>query len=193
MPTRVSPRLAAAFVGFHVAVIAVFAAWYLSVLLVCTLLDMSHVWSVSLRVSAFVIAPLGAGLVTWLFARRLLRGELVRWVRATIATAGAPFSIAFVAATVLHAVLRTQELVGPTSPDGLTSIVAVRDAGLGWGADFYCDVRVLDADGRVVAEWKGGSQWPRSGPPQLRNSMRWTSPRTLEFTSRSGAHRLDVP
>ena len=84
-------------------------------------------------------------------------------------------------------------LRGPTSPSGLTVIIDVRDAHCGWSADFYSDVRVLDGSGNVVADWKDtDGQYPSDGPRLMRDSMRWTSPTTLLFTTREGTERITV-
>ena len=86
------------------------------------------------------------------------------------------------------------ELEGPTAAAGFRVRVSVRDAGLGWSADFRSDVRVVAADGARLLEWKDRhGQGMRGGPEKLRDSMQWTSPRTLTFASASGRVELMVP
>src|SRR5262245_32702911 len=175
------------------ALCAVFVAWYLVLVIVWAVLEGSDLGIGSLRAGAFVLAPLGASLVTWWFVRQLLSSHRRLWLGTTLAVVAVPRPAALLFLFLLHCALQTQELSGPPSPDGLTTIVAVRDAGLGWSADFYTDVRVLDRSGQTVAEWKGGGQWPRSGPKHLRDSLRWTTPYLLEFTDRAGPQQLHVP
>ena len=114
------------------------------------------------------------------------------WLPVTAGYAAAPVAGAIGLLFVLGWSLRSYELRGPTSSAGLQPVIAVRDAGLGIGADFYCDLRVLDATGAVIAERQLGSQHPRGGPQLLRDSMQWTSPDTLAFTTRTGAEQLNM-
>jgi hypothetical protein len=139
---------------------------------------------------ALVIA-FGTVPASWLCARLLSRSRMRWWPPITALFAG----IAFVVADTLlwSWDLVDHTLTGPVSPTGLTTFVDVHDAHAGLSADFYSDVRVLDRDGIVVAQWKDRcGQDYREGPRSLRDSMRWTSPTTLEFTACEGPQHLDV-
>lgn len=82
---------------------------------------------------------------------------------------------------------RDLELKGPRSEKGLQAFILVDDRGLGWGADFYCDVEIRDQSGKVVAKWDddGGQQSDR-GVDNLVESMRWISERTITFKTHYG-------
>jgi hypothetical protein len=139
------------------------------------------------------MAVAGALVASWLCARALSRSHRRWWL--SIAAGFGAVALALAHGLLWSVGMVDHRLTGPTSPSGLTVIVAVWDAHPGWSADFYSDVRVLDARGSVVAEWTDdGGQYPSDGPRVLRDSMRWTSPTTLEFTTRfSGTARLIVP
>ncbi|HEX6811664.1 MAG TPA: hypothetical protein VF384_08590 [Planctomycetota bacterium] len=141
---------------------------------------------------ALTTAVVGTVLACRLCARTLARSRARWWLPAAALLAVAPLPLTRAFLWSLGFV--NHELTGPTSPSGLTAIVVVRDAKPGVSADFYCNVRVLDPAGNVVAEWKDWyGQYPSDGPRLLRNSMRWTSARTLLFTTRSGLEQLNVP
>lgn len=190
---RISPRLGTTWVAFHAALFVVAVAWYVTILFFGVALDMSALPRGAMPIAAFGVGPVVTALVGWGFAKGLLRMPVLWWAPAAIVAATAPLVLGYTLLFGLQRTLRRYELPGPPSPTGLATVLAVSDAGLGIGADFYCNVRVLDGSGNVVATLECGSQYPRGGPQLLRDSMRWTSPRTLEFTSRSGAQRLDVP
>jgi hypothetical protein len=190
---RTSSKLGATWVGFHLALFVVALGWYLTALFVGVMLDMSDLPRGAMTIAALGVGPVVTGLVCWGFAKGLLRMPVLWWTPLTVVSAAAPFVLGYALLFGLQRTLGRYELPGPPSPTGLTTILALRDAGLGIGADFYCDVRVLDGNGNVVATRECGSQHPRGGPELLRDSMRWTSPTTLEFTSRDGPERLTVP
>jgi len=124
-------------------------------------------------------------------ARVLARLSMPWWPLVTAALGASSIAIAYCLLWSLGLV--DHRLSGPASPSGLTTTIVVRDAHLGWSADFYTDVQVLDARGNIVAEWKDPWGWDsRDGPRLLRDSMRWTSPGTLEFRSRDGDQQLTV-
>lgn len=174
------------------ALLAVVAAIWLAVwLLVALGLALSDAPGIS------VVALAGAATTAFVCracARTLPRLHRVLWL---------PAAMSFVAASLVPAYgllwslgLVNHSLTGPPSPLGLTTIISVRDAHLGWSADFYSDVRVLDGSGKVVAEWRDTSgQGHSDGPRALRDSMRWTSPTTLEFVTHYDGDReiLTVP
>lgn len=84
------------------------------------------------------------------------------------------------------------ELKGPESRSGVKSVVHVSQAGFHWGADFYCDVVLLDASGREVAKWNDpNGQGSARGARALHQSMRWSS-ETLLFEDIIGRNQLRV-
>ena len=86
------------------------------------------------------------------------------------------------------------DLHGPDSPSGLTVIAHVSDCGVGIGSDFYTDIKVLDGDGRIVAEWRDREgQHPRGGPQLLVQSMKWLDGSTLEFKTQVERVTLRIP
>ena len=140
---------------------------------------------------ASAIAIFGTIAACRLGKRALARLSMPWWPLATAVLGGSSFAIAYCLLWSLGLV--DHRLSGPTSPSGLTTIIVVRDAHLGWSADFYTDVRVLDTSGNIVAQWEDQGGWgSRDGPRRLRESMRWTSPNTLEFRTSYGDQHLTV-
>ncbi len=167
-------------------VVLVGASWALPWGLLAFVLGWSQGQVASL--AAFTIGFVGTVTACWLCVRLLTHSPPRWWLVIAVACGVASLALQY---TLLWTVgLVDHQLSGPASPSGLSVIVGVRDAHPGLSADFYCDVRVLDANGSVVAAHACGSQDQRDGPELLRDSMRWTSPRTLEFTTRCGPERL---
>lgn len=131
------------------------------------------------------IAIFGTVVACRLGARVLARTSMPWWPLVTAALGASSIAIAYCLQWSLG--LLDHQLGGPISPSGLTATILVRDCGLGWSADFYTDVRVLDTHGNIVAEWKDLGGWDsRDGPRRMRDSMRWTSANTLEFQTGEG-------
>ena len=134
---------------------------------------------------AVAVAIFGTVGACRLGARVLTRLSMPWWPLVTAALGASSIAIAY--CLLWSQGLVNHELAGPGSPSGLTTTIVVRDAHLGVSADFYTDVRVLDGNGNIVAEWEDLGGWDsRDGPRRFRDSMRWTSPNTLEFRTAEG-------
>ena len=73
---------------------------------------------------------------------------------------------------------------GPDSPGGDSVTIHCRDAGIGPGADYYADVSIKDSSGNLIAQWKDtDGQESKAGFHRMVESMEWTSPEALRFTS----------
>jgi len=85
---------------------------------------------------------------------------------------------------------------GPESPaGGYTVLIECKDAGFGPGADYLAHIAIKDTSGEVVARWNDPSgQKSIDGLERLIDSMTWTSPRSLGFTSHPDSRiRLSIP
>ena len=83
----------------------------------------------------------------------------------------------FVAAQVLFGAATYN---GPSSADGKIVRIVVSDRGMTPGADFYCDVKVLQPGGRLLASWNDPQgQGSRSGVTRFLESMHWKDGTTL--------------
>jgi len=84
---------------------------------------------------------------------------------------------------------------GPESPAGYTVLIECKDAGFGPGADYLAHIAIKDTSGEVVARWNDPSgQKSIDGLERLIDSMTWTSPRSLGFTSHPDSRiRLSIP
>jgi hypothetical protein len=185
------PALYGMYVLYSALIVVVLVAWGLVCLCAGAFVCRPLPGSLALLAKAICVAvPLVVG---WVFSRHLLRTHVRRWIRDAIAVAAAPFALCVATVVVLSLVLNEYELKGPTSQDGLTPVVAVRNA---WGdflPEFNSDVRVVDAAGATVATWVDHDGWQdRSGPERQRDSMRWTAPHELEFTTKAGVVKLSV-
>jgi hypothetical protein len=141
--------------------------------------------------AALVVSILGTVLACRLGARLLARLSMPWWPLVTAVLGASSMAIAYCLLWSLGLV--DHRLSGPASPSGLCTTIVVRDARLGWSADFYTDVLVLDTRGNTVAEWKDEWGWDsRDGPRLLRDSMRWTAPNTLVFRTSFGTEQLTV-
>jgi len=81
---------------------------------------------------------------------------------------------------------RSADLDGPVSKEGLYVRAHVSDMSFGPGADYYVDLRILDASGKERIQWEdreGQQSW--EGVENLMKSMRWTSASSFEFQTNS--------
>jgi hypothetical protein len=55
-----------------------------------------------------------------------------------------------------------------------------------------CNVRVLDSNGTILAEWRDAEGQLSGGPERLRDSMQWTAPDRLGFETVRGPVELTI-
>lgn len=135
--------------------------------------------------AALAVSFFGTVFACRLGARALARLSMPWWPLVTAALGLSSIALAYCLLWSLGLVNHC--LSGPTSPSGLATTIVVRDAYPSLSADFYTDVRVVDARGNIVAEWKDPWGWgSMNGPRLLRDSMRWTTPNTLAFRTGYG-------
>ncbi len=168
-------------------------SWYLSVMAIGLWLSLRGVSS-GLIISATLVGPCLACLAAYMVARFIARYPMRRWLALAVSLTVFPIVMAGVCVHVGCASSAPQSLQGPASPGGLGVLVVVRDAGSGFGADYFSDVRVIDSQGNIVAEWIDLDGWGRSdGPSELLSSMRWLSSNALEFVGCKGIVVLTFP
>jgi hypothetical protein len=163
---------------------------YMPCLFLGMLLEMSGLGSVA--TFAWFVGPVATAVACIVLGRLTRSASPIRAGLLTLTFTIAPTVIAFGALVAVEARYGSYGLDGPDSPAGHHVHLSVRNC-LGIGADFYTDVRVVDANGATLAEWRdrqGQVEW--GGAEQLRDSMRWRDARVLEFTTRSGAERLEL-
>ncbi|MEM7231793.1 MAG: hypothetical protein AAF517_06445 [Planctomycetota bacterium] len=67
------------------------------------------------------------------------------------------------------------DFAGPRSASGVEVLVSVSDGGFGVGADFYADIRLLDRDGAVLAEWTDDDgRGSYENVVEMVESLRWS-------------------
>jgi hypothetical protein len=55
-----------------------------------------------------------------------------------------------------------------------------------------CNVRVLDSNGTILAEWRDAEGQLSGGPERLHDSMQWTAPDRLGFETVRGPVELTI-
>lgn len=110
------------------------------------------------------------------------------WLRAVVLLS--PLGLLLLLALLWWA-LRDYEVVGPRSPQGISPVAQVRDAGISWSADFYCDVELHSLSGTRLCRWSDpDGRESRGGVNTLVESMRWISANEFCFDDDGAVVRM---